>query len=492
MYFYGSGIWVLIWNNGSQSGVPKSWIVSGSVERVGSFLERQSEIKMNTLDIIGITCGGVSIIYSDKERRSDNNVRLVFPEKEYLNLRIIEKPSTSTVVPMVIVVTVSSVGLLFIVILFGFGIWLWRRPPVDIVFDKLIKDFFNGYECHAEGDDGTQLCQNAESKPYDKSYEISLDNIAIHWDSPLGSGAYGMVLNGTLRGKPDNTAKNNKNIKKSNTANLFKIAVKTVKPSLDSTSLTALLSELKVMIYIGRHENIIGLIGACTEKLWNRELYLILEYCQHGSLQKYLQDNRSDFKNSSTKRVTKDPTQLISEYQNHWGDTFKINLHDLFRWSVEIAAGMNYLAERKVFHGDLAARNVLLDSSLTAKVSDFGLSRRLYERYEYVKQSKEPLPWRWMAPESLRDLTFSTESDVWSFGITLWEIFSLGHVPYSGIQYTSGFIESLETNYRLSKPQYASVKMYDLMLACWDNDVIERPAFFDIVDGVINMLNEIE
>lgn len=80
-----------------------------------------------------------------------------------------------------------------------------------------------------------------------------------------------MVLNGTLRGKPDNTAKNNKNIKKSNTANLFKIAVKTVKPSLDSTSLTALLSELKVMIYIGRHENIIGLIGACTEKLWNRE-----------------------------------------------------------------------------------------------------------------------------------------------------------------------------------------------------------------------------
>jgi serine/threonine protein kinase len=107
-------------------------------------------------------------------------------------------------------------------------------------------------------------------------------------------------------------------------------------------------------------------------------------------------------------------------------------------------------------HGDLAARNVLLTSDKTAKISDFGLSRILLESSNYTKKSKVPLPWKWMAIESLRFLNFSSASDVWAYGVTLWEIFSLGEVPFAGLHFCPEFVQQLDDGLRLPRPAKAT------------------------------------
>lgn len=107
----------------------------------------------------------------------------------------------------------------------------------------------------------------------------------------------------------------------------------------------------------------------------------------------------------------------------------------------------------------MGTRNVLLTSELVAKITDFGLSRRLYEYTEYVKKNQEPLPWRWMSIESLRNMTFSSESDVWSYGVTLWEVFTLGNLPYPGLSWDVAFVETLQNGLKLSSPKYANSQM---------------------------------
>ncbi|CAL8100410.1 unnamed protein product [Orchesella dallaii] len=160
-----------------------------------------------------------------------------------------------------------------------------------------------------------------------------------------------------------------------------------------------------------------------------------------------------------------------------------IKLHDLLQWSYEIACGMEFLASKKVIHGDLAARNVFLTRDFTAKIGDFGLSRQLYHYSYYTKTAVTPLPLKWLAIECLQNFQFSVESDIWAFGITLYEIFSIGEIPYSSVQMNGEeFLRALKQGMRLSKPVYCPIDVFGLMMKCWKNDKKQRPNFKDIVN----------
>ncbi|XP_033216141.1 vascular endothelial growth factor receptor 1 isoform X3 [Belonocnema kinseyi] len=389
------------------------------------------------------------------------------------------------------------------------------------------------------------LDDQAELLPYDRKWEFPRERLKL--GKQLGCGAFGVVRKALARGILDDEE-------------ITTVAVKMVRRTTDPTYIRALASELKIMVHLGKHLNVVNLLGACTKNISKRELLVIVEYCHYGNLHNYLLRHRDDFINqidpitgkldvnigsdilskasnydaenrikyaalsfsrnlSPNSENTLPGTESVIYSQdsqgvsmatgdfsmsndscqpdwrtNYRGDYKDKNLRpictqDLISWAFQVARGMEYLSKRKVLHGDLAARNILLAENNVVKICDFGLAKTMYKDSNYKKQGDALLPIKWMAIESIRDRVFSTQSDVWSFGIVLWEFFTLAQTPYHGIDAETQYHRLIE-GYRMELPEYATQDIYDIMLKCWKAKPTLRPSFSYLVESIGELLEE--
>lgn len=304
------------------------------------------------------------------------------------------------------------------------------------------------------------LTQQLRHLHYDRKYERPKNSFSISYI--IGEGQFGSVFLGSA----DNIFGREKT----------KVAVKQAKPTTDMSVIDVVIDELKILSSLGMHFNLVNLLGACTEEYAppaKNELYLLLEYCPHGDLKRFLVEKRSLFSASLQGK----PGHLESEFSGSL----------LWSWSHQVASGMTYLASRKIMHGDLAARNILVGENFVAKISDFGLSKFMYYNQDYKKTTRRLIPWAWMATEYLQTGEFNMRSDVWSFGVVLWEIFTLGNKPYGFDAYEPTKIKILSSGYRLERPENldsleGGPELFSLMLECWDAEADKRPAFHQILE----------
>ena len=171
-------------------------------------------------------------------------------------------------------------------------------------------------------------------------------------------------------------------------------------------------------IYIGKHINIINLVGCLTRT----HLSVVVEYAPYGNLRDFLHEHRPPSSGYEEPIITTDDPI-----------TRPLTYKDLVSFAYQVSKGMEYLSSKRCVHRDLAARNVLVGDNWVLKIADFGLTRNLQSVDYYRKTSDGRLPVKWMAPEALFDRMYTTKSDVWSYGILLWEIFTLGGNPYPSV-----------------------------------------------------------
>ncbi|XP_041861192.1 tyrosine-protein kinase ABL2 isoform X2 [Melanotaenia boesemani] len=232
------------------------------------------------------------------------------------------------------------------------------------------------------------------------------------------------------------------------------VAVKTLKE--DTMEVEEFLKEAAVMKEV-KHPNLVQLLGVCTLE---PPFYIVTEYMPHGNLLDYLRDC----------------------------EKAEVNAVVLLYMATQISSAMEYLEKKNFIHRDLAARNCLVGENHVVKVADFGLSR-LMTGDTYTAHAGAKFPIKWTAPESLAYNTFSIKSDVWAFGVLLWEIATYGMSPYPGIDLSLVY-DLLEKGYRMEQPEGCPPKVYELMRACWQWSLLDRPSFAEIHQAFETMFHD--
>lgn len=276
----------------------------------------------------------------------------------------------------------------------------------------------------------------------EKLRDVMVDRHKVALGKTLGEGEFGAVMEGQLN--QDDS--------------ILKVAVKTMKIAICTRSeLEDFLSEAVCMKEFD-HPNVMRLIGVCfqgSEREGFPAPVVILPFMKHGDLHSFLLYSRLGDQPVFL------PTQMLVKFM------------------ADIASGMEYLSTKRFIHRDLAARNCMLNENMSVCVADFGLSKKIYNGDYYRQGRIAKMPVKWIAIESLADRVYTSKSDVWSFGVTMWEIATRGQTPYPGVE-NSEIYDYLRQGNRLKQPLDCLDGLYALMSRCWELNPRDRPSFMEL------------
>ncbi|XP_078379826.1 fibroblast growth factor receptor 1-A-like isoform X2 [Oculina patagonica] len=290
--------------------------------------------------------------------------------------------------------------------------------------------------------------------PSGRRWEINREQVKII--KVIGKGAFSQVAKATawnIRGNEENRT----------------VAVKMLKANAPDSDRKDLLAEVELMKKLKPHPHVIKLMACVTE---TDPLLVLIEYVPFGDLLGYLRKSRGLNDTYFKDPDVKPQTSLTAE--------------QLIRFAWQVADGMFYLSSKKIIHRDLAARNVLVGEGEKCKVTDFGMARNVHQDDIYTKQSRGRLPVKWTAYEALLYGTYTTQSDVWSYGVLLYEILTVGGSPYPGIN-ARQIARKLQEGFRMPKPKHVDNKLYQTMLKCWEENPNDRPSFAKLKDTMKDM-----
>uniref|UniRef100_W8B6W5 receptor protein-tyrosine kinase n=2 Tax=Ceratitis capitata TaxID=7213 RepID=W8B6W5_CERCA len=332
------------------------------------------------------------------------------------------------------VITIICLLIVFFVSLTSFLFWKKRYDKKLKQSAKIMKNF------------GIDLLSPSRNKgnTLDK-WEVPKENVVLN--RRLGEGAFGTVYGGEAQiGARGWTA----------------VAVKTLKAGASTEDRLDFLSEAEAMKRFD-HNNIVKLLGVCLQ---TEPIYTIMEFMLYGDLKTYLLARR----------------HLLNEKVAEDSD---VSSKRLTMYAMDVARGLSYLASQKYVHRDVACRNCLVNAQRVIKLGDFGMARSTYESDYYRFNRKGMLPVRWMAPESLSLGMFTPASDVWAFGVVLYEIITFGSYPYQGLTNNQAF-DFIKSGKTLQIPTGARPPLEGLLKACWNQEPKKRPTAGEVIDYISN------